>query len=151
QVRALQNKVDVYRLNEGQTVAERLNGTLPQLRRKAAVLTELHSDPAFGQLPPETQEHVKDHLQELQDYIAYLEKLQREVSPLSAARSKDDLQDMKRTLETRLALPRKEWSQTEAARQAQERLEQLRALDRAVDEAVRWYEQLVDDGFKLWK
>src|SRR5262249_9886612 len=44
-----------------------------------------------------------------------------------------------------------EWSQTEAARQAQERLEQLRALDRAVDEAVRWYEQLVDDGFKLWE
>ena len=151
QVRALQNKVDVYRLNEGQTVAERLKGTLPQLRQKAAVLTELRNEPEFGQLPPEAQEHVKDRLQELQAYIAYLEKLQREVRPLGAARSKDDLQDMRQTLETKLALPRKEWSQTEAARQVQERLEQLRALDRAVDEAVRWYEQLVDDGRKLWK
>ena len=138
----LQNKVASFFGAQGQTVAERLRGDLPQLEQKIAVLTELRKDPHFGRLPEETRQTVTERLGELEGYVRYLKKLNQARRPASA-RNQRDLEEMKDVLKDKtgsgLAVPREEWAQTRAGRLHDQLLADLEALRRAVEEVVRWY------------
>lgn len=150
QVRALQNKVDTYKLKEGQTTAERLRGwpTLP--RQRMSELAELRSDPDFDRLPADQQRYVEDRLQELRDYVAYYDKLLQLRRRPAEARTEAELEEIEQTLKTDLAVPRAAWGQTEAARLHHDYLEQIAALRRAVDNVAEWYRQRQREGEKLW-
>lgn len=148
-IRALQTKIDNYRVSEGQTVADRLKGPPPQLRQKVAVLTELRNDANFGKLTPEMQEHVKERLQELQDYHAYQDKLLNLRRRPVEARSEPELSEIQQTLKNDLPVPRTAWSQTEAARLHEDYLKQIGEMIRAVDNVTEWYKQRLREGEKL--
>jgi hypothetical protein len=126
----------------------RLPGSLEKLDRSIAVLTELQNDPGFSQLPAAQQDYVNNRLQELRAYEAYLGQILA-VRPPAAARNLNDLQAMEEDLKTTLAVPRTEWSQTEAARSREERLADLQALRRGVYQANAWYQQLLEKGEEL--
>src|SRR5438876_3454658 len=71
-IQELATKVESYRAREPQTPSSRLR---EPLQRKISELTELKTERHFSRLPPEKQDYVLTHLQELQDYRAYEEKL----------------------------------------------------------------------------
>ncbi len=149
QAAELQGKVENYQSRDGQTAAERLQGSPEQLAQRIAVLNEFRGDPKFSQLPADVQAYVNDRLKELQDYDAYYRKL-LEARPPADARSLAELQKTEEALKTTLAVPREEWSQTRAARLREERLEDAAALRKAVQTADDWYGGLRDEGERLW-
>lgn len=147
----LQNRVEAYQLDErDKTVAERLKGSLPQLRDKLGRLTALREDPDFTRLPPPTRDYVQDQLRELTEYIDFYQKLQLATAP-AAARSEKDLRQIEQQLRTDLAVPREAWAQTTAAgRQHQDYLDQVAALRSAVADVEEWYRQRRKEGDRLW-
>jgi hypothetical protein len=149
QTAALQNKIDNYESKDGQTAAERLQGSPEQLAQRIAILNEFHNDPRFARLPPDRQEYVNDRLKELQEYEAYYRKL-REDRPPADARSLAELDRIEEELKTTLTVPREEWGQTHAARVREERLEDAAALRKAVKTADDWYAGLREEGEPLW-
>jgi hypothetical protein len=144
----LQNKIEDYRSREGSTPSLRLPGSLEKLDRSIAVLTELQNDTGYNQLPLDHQDYVNNRLQELRAYEAYLRQILA-ARPPAAARNLNDLQAMEEDLKTTLAVPRTDWRQTEAARLGDERLADLLALRKGVDEANAWYQQLLEKGEEL--
>lgn len=149
----LQMEVERYRSTEGQTAAERLSGSVPQLEKSIAVLTELHSDPQFAALPADTQQYLTERLEEKKAYLDYLKHLQRGTSP-AEARSEQELRRIEDTLKALgpegLALPRPEWAQTPAGRLHADRLEDVKALRAAVDDVEQSYQNRKREGEKLW-
>ena len=144
----LQNQVENYRSHEGMTPSQRLPGQLELLDRDIRVLTELANDPDFSRLPAVQQQYVRERLQELHDYAAYLRKL-LEARPPTMARNPQELQATEEKLTRALAVPRPEWSQTEAARLREERLADVQALREGVRKAADWYQQLKEEGEAL--
>ncbi len=145
---ALEAKIDNFKAGEGPTASTRL---AEPLQRKISVLTELKNDHAFGSLPPEQQEYVNSHLQELEQYRDFKEKLQREPAPESA-QSGRELDEIRARLETELALPadrEEEWSQTEAALLRRQRLDDIKALREGVSRVEDWYHELKQRGEAL--
>jgi hypothetical protein len=148
EVTALENKVENLRSREGATPSERLRGSPEQLERRARVLEELKGDRDFGKLPPDLQQYVNDRLEETQEHVAYYKKLLSE-RPLTAARNLRELQDVEERLKA-LAVPREEWSQTDAAQLRQDRLEDARALREGVKKVEDWYGEKREQGEALW-
>jgi hypothetical protein len=145
----LQNKIENYQSRDGQTAAERLQGSQEAVAQRIAVLSEFHNDLKFTRLPSPTQEYVNDRLKELQDYDAYYRKL-REARPPAEARGLIELQKIEEGFQTSLAVPREEWGQTRAARLREERLQEAAALRKAVRVADDWYAGLRGPGEALW-
>jgi hypothetical protein len=148
QAEPLQSAIDSYRYKEGQTPAERLQGSPDQLAQRVAALSAFHDDPRFGRLPQETQDYVNDRLAELREYEAWYRKL-LESRPPADARTPAELQAIEKAL-TALPPPREEWGQTPAARWRDERLADAAALRRAVKTADDWYGGLREEGESLW-
>jgi hypothetical protein len=144
----LSNAIESYRFREGQTPAERLQGTPEQIARRVSVFQGFRNDPQFGLLPAEAQEYVNDRLNELQDYDAWYRQL-LETRPPTDARSLAELQKTQEAL-TALVPPREEWGQTPAARWREERLADAAALRKAVKTADDWYAERREEGESLW-
>jgi len=146
----LENKVENYRSREGETPSARLRGDLPSLQAKISQLTELKNDPNFGRLPQEDQDYVTQRLDELEAYRAYKAQLQQ-VRPVAAAHSEADLKEIEESL-AKLEPPpayQKEWSQTDAVLARDQRLKDVAALRRAIDDAEDWYRGLKREGERL--
>jgi hypothetical protein len=144
-----QAKVEAYLENEGPTVSARLR---EPLQTKISVLTELKDDPEFASLPSGLQEKVNERLQELNDYRSYKDRLQQSRAP-EQARSDGELDAIKARLDHELALPAPyaaEWGQTDAALLRAQRLDDIKAMRRAVDVALEWYRDLQQRGDALW-
>jgi GTPase SAR1 family protein len=144
----LQNQVEIFRSREGPTPSLRLPGQPELLARDIGVLTEFRNEAGFSRLPQEQQQYVTERLQELREYEAYLRQLLA-ARPPSAAHNLRELQTAEEELTRSLALPRPEWSQTEAARLREERLAEVRILRQAVTKAAGWYQQLKEEGETL--
>src|SRR5262249_11947404 len=133
--------------------AERLRGDPRSLEERIAVLEELKRDPEFRTLPEESLGYVNDRLEELQAYLVYYKKLQRDRQPADA-RNEQELEKIEEVLRTKgeegLALPREEWSQTRAARLHNERLEDTKLLRRALEQVEEAYQQKKREGERLW-
>jgi hypothetical protein len=146
----LLNKVESYQSREGQTPSTRLRGEVHDLQARISELTDFKNDPNFGQLPGPEQEFVADRLRELEAYRGYRERLQQ-VRPVADARSEADLKEIAEAL-TKLEPPaeyRTEWSQTEAVLDRQQRLQDVKALRTAVDDAEDWYRGLKREGDRV--
>lgn len=149
QTSGLSSDIAIYKSGEGQTPSERLR---EPLQRKISKLTEFKGHPDFESLPQKEQDFVRDRLQELQQYKVFQDKLQQQ-RPVASARAERDLREMEDTLREQLAIPegyRREWSQTDAVLLRDRREDDLRAVRKAVNEAVEWYRQRKREGDKLW-
>jgi hypothetical protein len=145
----LQARVDSLALNSGQTPADRLKGTLPQLKQRRDELNSLTTDPHFPSLPKPTQQLVRDRLAELGEYTSYFERLQQTRAPINL-KNERALDAGLDELRTKLTVPHADWTGTDAARFHDTRLAEAVALRKAVDQAQDWYESRRTEGEKLW-
>src|SRR5262249_55137661 len=99
------------------------------------------------------QSYVTERLEELEAYVSYLKKLQRERQPADV-HSEAELQKVEETLKTKggegLALPREDWGQTRAGRLHHDRLEDVKLLRNAIEKIDDWYQQKKTEGERLW-
>jgi hypothetical protein len=147
-VRELLTAIDSYRAREATTPSGRLR---EPLQVKISELTDLENRSAFAGLPEETKLYVAEHLQELQDYKNFKEKLAAIPQP-AGVRNEADLADVEKALKA-LQIPAehaRDWSQTEAALAREQRLEDCQILRAAVAETTDWYNQLLRRGDDLW-
>ncbi|HEV3237991.1 MAG TPA: GTPase domain-containing protein, partial [Gemmataceae bacterium] len=145
----LANKVENFLFTEGKSPAERLKGAPTVLRQRLALLSEMRQDPGFSSLPKEDQEKMTARQAELDEYLAYLDRVLATRQP-AAIGDERTLQATEDALRSKLALPHAEWSQTDAGKLQESRLSQIKALRRAVDEAESWYDALRTEGNRLW-
>jgi hypothetical protein len=138
---ALAGKIDIYRVNEGLTASERLR---QPVQPKISQLKDLKNDPEFDTLTQELKAYVDDRLRELEEYQAYWNRLQRVPDP-GTVDALSRLAEIEERLRAQLDLPpqhREEWAQTEAALLRQRLLQQIRAIQAAVENRVQWYDRL---------
>jgi hypothetical protein len=144
----LRAKVDEIRFSEGSNAAERLRGTPAELRRRIAEYAALVDDPGFPALPAADREFVRSRIGELQEYLAYYEKLNAVTRPADVAGA-EKLREITRQLQA-LAPPDPGWEQTDAGHARAARIAEAEALAKAVERARTWYEDRVDKGRDLW-
>jgi hypothetical protein len=145
----LQGRIDSYQLSEGRSAAERLRGSSADLRVKIAAWAEFRNDPSYDDLPLETRDLVRDRLEELKAYAAYLEALKAK-SAFAAGGDRADLEGLVEALKTSLDLPRPEWAATEAAKLHDDRLEEAQALLNATGQMEDRYQSRTRAAEKLW-
>jgi hypothetical protein len=144
----LRAKVEEMRLAESPAAAERLRGSVPDLRRRLADFVSLREDPDFASLPARDREFVQQSIAELEEYIAYYEKLRLVPRPGDVA-SSEKLREITAELQA-LPPPREDWAQTEAGILHAERLAEAVALAKAVERAKSWYDESLAKGRDLW-
>lgn len=135
----LASRVDDVRYLDRETPAERLRGSLEDLRRREKRLDDFEKDPDFASLKPDARDWVQNRHQEIITYLAYLEKLLLERSP-AAERADDALTEQMNRLKTALALPQPDWAATAAGQRHKELLETAEAVQKSVRAARDWYE-----------
>ncbi len=145
----LQIQVEELRYTDRASAAERLRAPEHELNRRLESLNKARRDPGFETLPPPLQQFVRERREELQSYLDYLHRLQAERRP-SDVQSVQALQELEDRLQSELALPSPEWQDTEAGRLRQERLQDARALHKAVDRARDWYLNATEEANGLW-
>jgi hypothetical protein len=146
---ALLNQVEEIRYQERGGPAERLGRPLEQLQRLKARLEEIAANSQFSTLPEPQRQFVTSRLEELREYIPYLEKIQAERRP-GSARTERDLSEMRDRFLKELALPRPEWADTEAGKLHQQMLAEVEALQKAVREARNRFLDEDERAGKLW-
>jgi hypothetical protein len=144
------NVQDLQIFNRGGP-AERLRGSLSDLRAKLARFQQIHDNSLFGSLPGEQREFVNERIDELKEYIGYLDKVQKESErPLAAETSEEALQKRLERLEVDLALPRQEWVGTRAAEMREQMVAAAKALREAIQRARNWFEGAAESAGRLW-
>jgi hypothetical protein len=146
---ALGQRVNDLRQFDSGDPAVRLRGPLDALRARERTLQEIRDNPLFPELHADQRGFVTDRLEELEVYIPYLEKLAKE-RPLGTVRREQTLNELRERLQKDLALPRPDWSDTDAGRLRKQRLEQIDALRRAVERARNWYLDGSEEAVRLW-
>jgi hypothetical protein len=127
----LQEQVHLFRLSDQPTAAERLRASPVTLHRRVDELQKIRSDSHFDSLPADDQKLVRSRLEEVQEYLEYLEKVRQSLRPADA-RSENDLRRIRTDLKTTLQPPVEGWNDTEAVQVLHERLRDADALERAV-------------------
>jgi hypothetical protein len=146
---ALLEKMANYRASEGDTPSSRLR---EPLQRKISELNELKNDPDFSALPEEEQTYVQERLQELEEYRAYWERIQR--IRVDDLRTDAELQGLVRRLRTGdLDIPsphQSEWSQTDAGLLHSRLVKNADALREGIRESEEWLRASIRQGEELW-
>jgi hypothetical protein len=145
---ALEARVEDFRFLDKGGPAERLKGSPEQLKQKQARLQSMRDDPLFPSLKPELREFVDERLEELQEYIPYLEKVIAERPP-AAERTEEGLERSIDRLKKELA-PRPGWEGTPAGLLVRQRLDAAEALRKAIAEVANWSLDSADSAAKLW-
>jgi hypothetical protein len=141
-------RVEDYRATDRATAVERLHGQPESLALRMAKLREYLADPGFESLPDKDKTYVREREAELREYLEYFQKLRQAKRP-GDVRSSRELQDVKRLLQTELALPHAEWAETEAGRLHRSRLEEADALEKAVERARNWFLDSKEEAERL--
>jgi GTPase SAR1 family protein len=145
----LLEKIANYRASEGDTPSSRLR---EPLQRRISELSEFKSDPDFSALPEEEQGYVQERLQELEEYRAYWEKIQR--IRVDDVRTDAELQELVRRLTTGdLDIPspyQSEWSQTDAGVLHSRLVKSADALRESIRESEEWFHSSIRQGEELW-
>jgi GTPase SAR1 family protein len=146
---ALLEKIANYRASEGDTPSSRLR---EPLQRRISELSELKNDPDFSSLPEEEQGYVQERLQELEEYRAYWEKIQR--IRVDDLRTDAEFQGLVRRLNMGdLDIPsphQSEWSQTDAGLFHSRLIKNADALLGGVRESEGWFRASIRQGEELW-
>jgi hypothetical protein len=146
---SLQLEVESVSFRFEKTPAERLRHPSGELRRRLAELEKIRNDPEFSSLPAEQQKHVREWAEELQKYLAYLDRLRAERRPADVT-TEQALEAVKDRLQTELALPSPEWQATEAGEIQRDRLKDAEALRKAVGRLRNWYLDAAEKATALW-
>jgi GTPase SAR1 family protein len=144
----LRARVEEMRFSEDPSAAERLRGTPTELRRRLATFSAVLADPDFPSLPARDRDYVHGRVSELEEYIAYYEKLRQAARPGDVSAS-DKLREITEELQA-LSPPREDWAPTEAGRLQAERLAEALGLATAVEQVKRAYEEDTQRGRDLW-
>jgi hypothetical protein len=146
--RALEESVQAYRAQEGSTAAQRFRGPL---QRKLGTLRDIQEDPDFGKLDPDDQNFVNDRIKEIEEYVAWDDRLQH--IRLSDIHDESQLEQLESRLRNGdLAWPSADetaWQQTEAGRERMRTLKQVEALKQVLSEVENWYRRLIRQGQQL--
>src|SRR5207247_596764 len=128
-----QLRIEERYYKEPKTPEERLRGSVGELHRRRDEFVAWTRAPDFERLPQIDKDYVTNRIDELNEYLPYLEKVLKVPRP-SLAQSLSDLQKTKELLEApALEPPREEWKTTDAATLRREALEDAAALERAVE------------------
>lgn len=136
---------------------ERDSGENPAARHKDAPgriqeAEALVNDSQFDKLPASKQEQVRGRLRELKAYQEYVAKLDK-ITPPRDAHGLEQLDQIKSGL-VALTAPieyQVEWSQTEAGMRHRAWLQDVEAIEKAVDELMKGYEKLAAEGREVLK
>jgi hypothetical protein len=137
---ALRERVQLVLGSDLPSEAERLHAPIRELRRRAAELRDLRTDPQFEALSTEQQRLVRDRLDELEAYLQYFDRLAQSPRPRNIHNA-ETLREIREELKTELALPNEAWKDTEAGRLHSDRLQDAEALAIAVKRAEDWYRE----------
>jgi hypothetical protein len=147
----LQRKIEEMQFTEQRTPAGRLRGTVLDLKIRRDDLFALTNAPGFDALPSRHKDYVHTRINEVEEYIPYMEKILK-VSRPAEADSLDALRHTREALEDpSLEPPYEDWKTTDAATLRSAALEDAAALQNAVEHVRDWY--LVDSYAKahaLW-
>lgn len=141
--------IERYRLREGSTIKRRLNDYPPDLEQRVQELEGFRHHPGFRTLPADLRAFVADRLQELKEYIPYLEKVLSRRFP-SIAHNDEQLRARQRELEKALVLPHEDWAESGAGQLRQQRLDDLRLLAQRADQAEHWFQERRREGVGLY-
>jgi hypothetical protein len=149
QANALKQEVQSIQFEDAPSAAERLRHSPRELRERTDKLKEIQNSPVFASLPADQQQLVRDRLDELKAYLDYLDRLRQSPRPRDV-HTERALREIKEALKTVLALPHKEWKDTDAGRLHDERLQDAEGLETAVKRARNWYLDAVAEADALW-
>ncbi len=144
----LQARLDNFLSAENPSSAERLAVGDRYLRDRLAELQAMLKDPGFPTLPAPQQELIQDRIKEIQDYLAYSDRIMETPIPanlLSASRLRTERQKLETDLK-----PPEEYTETSAGFLYRSLLAEYNCLTSAVDELCKWFR---DNGRKaqaLW-
>lgn len=130
------------------TAAQRLAGTPQQLRERLNALIDLRDGPEFGNLHSRRREEVTAQIQELQDYLAYYQKV-FDIGWPGVIESEEQLGKVRNHLREEMQ-PRPEWAKTSAAQLHAEYLSDAQILVEKADVARKWFQRTSDRLRDLW-
>jgi hypothetical protein len=142
-------RAEIVRGSDASLAADRLRGSVADLRRREADLAQLQSDPQFSSLPSDLQQLIRDRHAELRSYLQYLDRL-RQSPRAQDVHTERALREVIESLQTVLALPQPEWQLTEAGRLHDERLQEVKARLSAVKQANNWFLDNSETADALW-
>jgi hypothetical protein len=145
----LQARVEDFRFLDGTSPAERLKGSPEQLRVREQRLEEIRDDPQYSRLREDLRTFVENRLDEVTNYIPYLEKV-LQLKSLSSEQTEEGLEGTIHRLREELGPPREEWADTPAAQLRKQRLDTGEALRKAMHAARNWYLEQNDQAGRLW-
>ncbi len=146
----LQTKIEDLHFHERRTVAERLRGPVADLKLRREEFAALTRAAGFDKVPIADQEYVQSRLAELNEYIPYMERVLKVKRPAEAA-GLQELQPIKDALADKsLEPPHEEWTTTDAAALRREGLEDVTALQNAVEQVRDWYQENYAKAHALW-
>lgn len=135
----------------GATASVRLRGTPEALRGRLTQLRTIEGDKDFARLPADLRRDVERTSREIDQYLAALDRFQKEIKPPYLAKNEDELKQYERQL-SGFRLPEdyvKEWGTTRLAVRLQGVLRQYARLHEVVDEEVGWIRGQIKDGETL--
>jgi len=149
QLARLEDRVNDLRYFERGGPAVRLRGLPEELREKQRRLETIANDSQFHRLSPANRQFVEELLDEIKEYVPYLEKLLSEPA-LDRVPTEEALRQHQARLEKELALPRPDWQETPAAQIRQGRVESLVAIRQAIEQVRNWYIDRAAQANRLW-
>ncbi len=136
----LQQKIETMRYAERRTPAERLRGPVVDLKMRRDDLNALAHTAGFEALPDADKEFVQDRAAELTEYVLYLEKILKVPRPADGD-GLQTLQQIKDALDDKSLEPvHEDWKTTDAVVIRREALEDVSALQNAVERVRDWYQ-----------
>jgi hypothetical protein len=144
----LHARVEEMRFSEDASAAERLRGTPAALRQRLADFNAVVANPDFPSLPARDRDYVRGRIAELEEYLAYFERLRQIARPGDVA-TVDKLRAITEQLQS-LSPPHDDWTATEAGRLRADRLAEATALAKAVERGKVAYDEEIERGRELW-
>jgi hypothetical protein len=135
----LEIQIDHLLYNDAPTVAGRLRLPAGLLRQKLERLKEVEADPGFQALPEGLRRSVKSRIEEISDYLDYLDRIIKAPHPADLT-SQEQLDNLRKRLEREGDLkPRPEWERTAAGLLYSDLLRDLDRMQDAIRELIAWF------------
>jgi hypothetical protein len=128
---------------EKTTPAQRLEGSVLQLEKKLASLKAQRDAAGFETLPASRRDDINFRIKELEEYLPYYKKVLQ--TPWAGETDTEQgLRDLKRTFERDLAPPHDDWTGTPAVVRQQQRIQEIDAMQDAIELLRPWYQRHAD-------
>jgi hypothetical protein len=143
----LERKIESFRFHDPPTAAERLALPASRLNYQLGELRKYQEEPGFADLPAEQRDYVQNRIDEITDYLDYLDKILQARAPADLT-TESRLTALEEDLRGPLR-PREEWTATEAGKFYQARLRAVDTLREAADRLRKWYRDSTEQAQNL--